>query len=166
MVNSGGQRYVLKAWCTCRAVVLLIEPIIFWRCPCRCRRGCSSSLLMRKINSWTWADYSSLIFSLQRVVIQRVLPQLCAEFSNHQMVPFVLPNVLLIAEDCTTQEFSDLILPELKPVFKIQEPIQVGVQSVLAIKLSVHSDHLKNRWTVKALRVMSIEFPLVILEPY
>ena len=97
------------------------------------------------VNSWTWSDYSSLIFSLQRVVIQRVLPQLCAEFSNHQMVPFVLPNVLLIAEDCTTQEFSDLILPELKPVFKIQEPIQVGVQSVLAIKLSVHSDHLKNR---------------------
>ncbi|XP_073245598.1 SCY1-like protein 2 isoform X1 [Porites lutea] len=63
----------------------------------------------------------------KRVVIQRVLPQLCAEFSNHQMVPFVLPNVLLIAEDCTTQEFSDLILPELKPVFKIQEPIQVVI---------------------------------------
>ena len=166
MVNSGGQRYVLKALCTCRAVVLLIEPIIFWRCPCRCHHGCSSSLLMRKINSWTWSDYSSLIFSLQRVVIQRVLPQLCAEFSNHQMVPFVLPNVLLIAEDCTTQEFSDLILPELKPVFKIQEPIQVGEQSLLAIKLSVHSDDLKNRWTVQALRVISIEFPLVILEPY
>ena len=166
MVNSGGQRYVLKALCMCRAVVLLIEPIILRRCPCRCRHGCLSSLLMRKINSWTWSDYSSLIFSLQRVVIQRVLPQLCAEFSNHQMVPFVLPNVLLIAEDCTTQEFSDLILPELKPVFKIQEPIQVGVQSLLAIKLSVHSDDLKNRWTVQALRVISIEFPLVILEPY
>ena len=134
-----------KACCMCRVVVLLIEPIIFWHCHCRCRRSCLSSLLMRKINSWTWFDYSSLIFSLQRVVIQRVLPQLCAEFSNHQMVPFVLPNVLLIAEDCTTQEFSDLILPELKPVFKIQEPIQVGVQSVLAIKLSVHSDHLKNK---------------------
>ena len=42
------------------------------------------------------------------------------------MIPFVLPNVLLIAEDCTTQEFCDLILPELKPVFKIQDPIQVG----------------------------------------
>ena len=166
MVNSGGQRYVLKAWCTCRAVVLLIEPIILRCCPCRCHRGCLSSLLMRKINSWTWSDYSSLIFSLQRVVIQRVLPQLCAEFSNHQMVPFVLPNVLLIAEDCTTQEFSDLILPELKPVFKIQEPIQVGVQSVLAIKLSVHSDHPNYILTVEALRVISIKFPLVILQPY
>ena len=43
------------------------------------------------------------------------------------MIPFVLPNVLLIAEDCTTQEFIDLILPELKPVFKIQDPIQVVI---------------------------------------
>ena len=67
-----------------------------------------------------------LVFSPQRVVIQRVLPQLCLEFSNHQMIPFVLPNVLLIAEDCTTQEYCDLILPELKPVFKIRDPIQVG----------------------------------------
>lgn len=63
----------------------------------------------------------------KRVIIQRVLPQLCLEFSNHQMIPFVLPNVLLIAEDCTAQEFCDLILPELKPVFKIQDPIQVVI---------------------------------------
>ena len=55
------------------------------------------------------------------------MPQLCAEFSNHLMIPFVLPNVLLIAEDCTTQEFIELILPELKPVFKVQEPVQVVV---------------------------------------
>ena len=71
--------------------------------------------------------FHSLLIFLQRVVIQRVLPQLCAEFSNHQMIPFVLPNVLLIAEDCTTQEFIDLILPELKPVFKIQDPVQVVI---------------------------------------
>lgn len=63
----------------------------------------------------------------KRVVLQRVLPQLCAEFSNNHMIPFVLPNVLLIAEDCTTPEFIELILPELKPVFKVQEPIQVVI---------------------------------------
>ena len=35
----------LSAWCTCRAVVLLIKPIVFWRC--RCRRGsCLSSLII------------------------------------------------------------------------------------------------------------------------
>ena len=70
-------------------------------------------------------DFHFFVFHHQRVVIQRVLPQLCSEFSNHQMVPFALPNVLLIAEDCTSQEYVDLILPELKPVFKIQEPVQV-----------------------------------------
>lgn len=31
------------------------------------------------------------------------------------MVPFVLPNVLLIAEECTKEEYIKLILPELGP---------------------------------------------------
>lgn len=41
------------------------------------------------------------------------------------MVPFVLPNVLLIAEECTKEEYVRLILPDLSPVFKQQEPLQV-----------------------------------------
>ena len=41
------------------------------------------------------------------------------------MVPFVLPNLLHIADSCTDQEYVRLVLPELKPVFKIQEPVQV-----------------------------------------
>lgn len=83
----------------------------------------------------------------QRVIIQRVLPQLCLEFSNHQMIPFVLPNVLLIAEDCTTQEFCDLILPELKPVFKIQDPIQVGSFLILHVYMyTVDTCHLSREW--------------------
>lgn len=44
------------------------------------------------------------------------------------MVPFVLPNVLLIAEECTKDEYVRLILPDLTPVFKQQEPIQVDAQ--------------------------------------
>lgn len=44
------------------------------------------------------------------------------------MVPFVLPNVLLIAEECTKDEYIRLILPDLTPVFKQQEPIQVDAQ--------------------------------------
>lgn len=44
------------------------------------------------------------------------------------MVPFVLPNVLLIAEECTKDEYIRLILPDLRPVFKQQEPIQVDAQ--------------------------------------
>ena len=68
---------------------------------------------------------SIFIFYFQRVVIQRVLPHLCLEFSNHTMIPFVLPNVLLIAETCTNEEYNELIFPQLKPVLKIQDPIQV-----------------------------------------
>ncbi|TNN28431.1 SCY1-like protein 2 [Liparis tanakae] len=42
------------------------------------------------------------------------------------MVPFVLPNVLLIAEECTKEEYVRLIMPDLTPVFKQQEPIQAS----------------------------------------
>ena len=41
------------------------------------------------------------------------------------MIPFVLPNVLLIAENCTDKEYVDLILPEMKKIFPVQEPVQV-----------------------------------------
>lgn len=41
------------------------------------------------------------------------------------MIPFVLPNVLLISENATRDEYINHILPHLKPVMKIQEPIQI-----------------------------------------
>ncbi|XP_047431548.1 SCY1-like protein 2 isoform X2 [Mugil cephalus] len=61
----------------------------------------------------------------KRVVVYRILPALTSEFVNPDMVPFVLPNVLLIAEECTKDEYVRLILPDLTPVFKQQEPIQI-----------------------------------------
>ncbi|XP_059616909.1 SCY1-like protein 2 [Phlebotomus argentipes] len=60
-----------------------------------------------------------------RVNMQRILPCLVKEFINAPMVPFVLPNVLLIAENCTENEYKRHILPPLKAVMKIQEPIQI-----------------------------------------
>ncbi|XP_077357646.1 SCY1-like protein 2 isoform X2 [Festucalex cinctus] len=61
----------------------------------------------------------------KRVVVYRILPSLTSEFVNPDMVPFVLPNVLLIAEECTKDEYVRLVLPDLTPVFKQQEPIQI-----------------------------------------
>ncbi|XP_042367403.1 SCY1-like protein 2 isoform X2 [Plectropomus leopardus] len=61
----------------------------------------------------------------KRVVVYRILPALTSEFVNPDMVPFVLPNVLLIAEECTKEEYVRLILPDLSPVFKQQEPVQI-----------------------------------------
>lgn len=72
-----------------------------------------------------------LFFCLQRVVIYRILPALTSEFVNPDMVPFVLPNVLLIAEECTKEEYVRLVLPDLTPVFKQQEPVQVHTHTLL-----------------------------------
>ncbi|XP_060745144.1 SCY1-like protein 2 isoform X1 [Tachysurus vachellii] len=62
----------------------------------------------------------------KRVIVYRILPALTSEFVNPDMVPFVLPNVLLIAEECTKEEYVRLILPDLTPVFKQQEPVQAS----------------------------------------
>lgn len=62
------------------------------------------------------------------MVVYRILPALTSEFVNLDMVPFVLPNVLLIAEECTKEEYVRLILPDLRPVFKQQEPVQVDAR--------------------------------------
>lgn len=61
----------------------------------------------------------------KRVNLYRILPCLLKEFPSVEMIPFVLPNVLLIAEEATKAEFCKLILPALRPVFSLQEPIQI-----------------------------------------
>lgn len=70
-------------------------------------------------------------------MVYRILPALTSEFVNLDMVPFVLPNVLLIAEECTKEEYCRLILPDLTPVFKQQEPIQVQSRSGCMLELSM-----------------------------
>lgn len=60
-----------------------------------------------------------------RICIYRILPCLTKEFVNPPMVPFVLPNVLLIAENSSKEEYVKYILPVLKPVMLIQDPIQI-----------------------------------------
>jgi len=41
------------------------------------------------------------------------------------MVPFVLPNVLKIAEWSTNDEYIQHVLPYLRDVMKLREPVQV-----------------------------------------
>ncbi|XP_073401141.1 SCY1-like protein 2 isoform X1 [Dendrobates tinctorius] len=87
----------------------------------------------------------------KRVVVQRILPALTSEFVNPDMVPFVLPNVLLIAEECTKEEYTKLILPDLGPVFRQQEPIQASnmillifLQKMDLLLTKTPSDEIKN----------------------
>ena len=60
-----------------------------------------------------------------RVCLHRVMPCMATEFVNASMVPFILPCVMQIAQDATKENFVAHILPYLKPVMKIQEPIQI-----------------------------------------
>ena len=66
------------------------------------------------------------LLPFQRVVHQRVLPALSGEFRNPKMIPFILPLILLIADDCTMHEYATLIFPVLIPALQVQDPIQVG----------------------------------------
>ncbi|CAF3724612.1 unnamed protein product [Adineta steineri] len=57
-----------------------------------------------------------------RVNLQRIASALELEFINPEMVPFVLPNMFLIAEKASNDEYQKYIFPKLKQVFKIQKP--------------------------------------------
>uniref|UniRef100_A0A2K5J7M9 Protein kinase domain-containing protein n=1 Tax=Colobus angolensis palliatus TaxID=336983 RepID=A0A2K5J7M9_COLAP len=83
----------------------------------------------------------------KHVIVQRILTCLTSEFVNPGMVPFVLPSVLLIIEECTKEEYVKLIPPELGPVFKQQEPIQILVifrQKMDLLLTKTPPDEIKN----------------------
>lgn len=60
-----------------------------------------------------------------RVRLLRVLPCLVKDLVQPLMVPFVLPNVLAIAEHCDKDQFTEHIFPYLRPVMRLTEPIQI-----------------------------------------
>lgn len=47
------------------------------------------------------------------------------EFAQPAMIPFVLPSILDISQECTQNEFISYVLPHLKPVMKLMEPVQI-----------------------------------------
>jgi hypothetical protein len=47
------------------------------------------------------------------------------EFINPDMIPFILPNIFLIADQSSNEEYVKYILPRLKIIFKLQKPVQV-----------------------------------------
>ena len=70
-----------------------------------------------------------------------MVPCLAKEFVNPHMVPFVLPAVLMIAEEASGPDFVQHVLPELKPVMKMTDPIQVTISSDYTLKLLGSVDH-------------------------
>lgn len=53
------------------------------------------------------------------------MPCLAKELVNPSMVPFILPCALFIAQEASKENYVAHILPHLKAVMKIQEPVQV-----------------------------------------
>jgi SCY1-like protein 2 len=53
------------------------------------------------------------------------MPCLAKEFVNPSMVPFILPCALHIAQEASKENYVAHILPHLRPVMKIQEPVQI-----------------------------------------
>ncbi|KAB0801956.1 hypothetical protein PPYR_04142 [Photinus pyralis] len=61
----------------------------------------------------------------QRVRVQQALPCLTRDLAQPTMIPFVLPSILDVAEECNEAEYVTKILPHLKPVMKLVNPIQI-----------------------------------------
>ncbi|KAG0225610.1 hypothetical protein BGW42_004218 [Actinomortierella wolfii] len=60
----------------------------------------------------------------ERVLYKKILPALLDELKDHALLPFTLPNVFYIAEKMTPREFEVKVLPSLKPIFLVREPMQ------------------------------------------
>ncbi len=54
------------------------------------------------------------------------------------MVPFVLGPVLAIAEEASAEEFREYILPGLKPVLRIADPVQITLVFLQRMDLLVN----------------------------
>lgn len=60
-----------------------------------------------------------------RINLHRILQCLVKEFVHPTMIPFVLPNVLLIAESCSKAEYEKHIFPHIKSIMSLQDPVQI-----------------------------------------
>ena len=82
--------------------------------------------LQKKVRNLFFLLFHRLFINIFKIFF-RVVPCLAKEFVNPHMVPFVLPSVLTIAEEASQKDFVNFILPSLKPVLKLTDPIQVRI---------------------------------------
>ncbi|KAG0338634.1 hypothetical protein BG004_007150 [Podila humilis] len=60
----------------------------------------------------------------ERVLYRKILPCLLDELKDHALLPYTLPNVFFIIQKMTPKEFEEKVLPSLKPIFLVREPMQ------------------------------------------
>ncbi|VDN94567.1 unnamed protein product [Brugia pahangi] len=61
----------------------------------------------------------------KRPLVQKILPQLCAEFIAAELIPFILPSIFHITATANSDEFTAAILPQLIPIFTLDRPYQI-----------------------------------------
>lgn len=71
----------------------------------------------------------------ERVLRRKILPSLLEELKDAQLLPYTVPNIFIITQQLSQQEFCDLVLPALKPIFNVRDPPQNMI--VLLEKLDV-----------------------------
>ncbi|KAG0005629.1 hypothetical protein BGZ79_003239 [Entomortierella chlamydospora] len=60
----------------------------------------------------------------ERVLYRKILPCLLDELKDHALLPYTLPNVFYIIQKMSPKEFEEKVLPSLKPIFLVREPMQ------------------------------------------
>ncbi|KAI1302427.1 hypothetical protein EDD11_005618 [Mortierella claussenii] len=60
----------------------------------------------------------------ERVLHKKILPCLLDELKDHALLPYTLPNVFYIIQRMSPKEFEEKVLPSLKPIFLVREPMQ------------------------------------------
>ncbi|XP_064634954.1 SCY1-like protein 2 [Lineus longissimus] len=99
-----------------------------------------------------------------RVCTQRILPALFSEFMNHDMIPFVLPSVLLISNQLSDNEFVKHVLPSLIPAFQIAVPIQISlifIQNMNILLKKTPSADVKNHILPMIYRALEADVPQI-----
>ncbi|KAF7728225.1 hypothetical protein EC973_006506 [Apophysomyces ossiformis] len=100
-----------------------------------------------------------------RVLRRKILPSLLEELKDHQLLPYTVPNIFAITQKLSQQEFCELVLPSLKPVFSIRDPPQNMI--VLLEKLDVFQQKTPRevfRDDVMPLVYAAIEAPTAVVQ--
>ena len=73
-----------------------------------------------------------MIFFLQKLWFQHIWPILEQEVRSQEVLAAVLEPVLFLVKECTHDEYRDLILPALRPVFSNPgKSIQASIHDVV-----------------------------------
>ncbi|KAF1800799.1 hypothetical protein FB192DRAFT_1122066 [Mucor lusitanicus] len=101
----------------------------------------------------------------ERVLKRKILPSLLEELKDNQLLPYTIPNIFIITQKLSQQEFCDLVLPSLKPVFNVRDPPQNMI--VLLEKLDVFQQKTPRevfRDDVMPLVYAALEAPAAIVQ--